>query len=144
MPEVISTNISTEKGTVKRPVAEGIELLEDHGARGDAHAGGGIRQLSMLAMESIERMRALGADVSPGDFAENITTRGIELHTLPVGTRLRCGDTLLEVTQIGKKCHKGCEILKQVGDCIMPREGIFVRIIKGGHVQPVQSIALED
>jgi len=101
---------------------------------GDAHAGPWHRQVSMLAWESIERMRGHGLDVQEGSFAENITTRGIELHTLPVGTRMRIGKTLVEVTQIGKLCHTKCAVFRAVGDCVMPREGIFVRVLEGGEV----------
>ena len=101
---------------------------------GDAHAGNWHRQVSLLALESIEKMRALGLSVAPGSFAENITTRGLELFTLPIGTRLRLGNALVEVTQIGKVCHSRCAIYQQVGDCVMPREGIFVKVLEGGPV----------
>ncbi|MCG2763095.1 MAG: MOSC domain-containing protein [Desulfarculaceae bacterium] len=119
---------------MKKPVPQGC-LEPDVGLVGDAHSGPWHRQLSLLAMESIDFMRAKGADVNPGDFAENITTQGIELHTLPVGTRLKLGDVEVEVTQIGKECHAGCEIRKLVGDCIMPRQGIFVRVLNPGEVK---------
>lgn len=119
---------------VKKPVSSGC-LEPDVGLVGDAHSGPWHRQLSLLAMESIDFMRAKGADVNPGDFAENITTQGIELHTLPVGTRLQLGEVEVEVTQIGKECHAGCEIRKLVGDCIMPRQGIFVRVLNPGEVR---------
>jgi MOSC domain-containing protein YiiM len=106
------------------------------GLVGDAHAGPGHRQVSLLANESIERMRQQGLNVGPGDFAENLTTEGLELHHLPVGSRVRIGvEVLGEVSQIGKKCHTGCAVFKQVGDCIMPREGIFAKVLKSGHVQ---------
>jgi MOSC domain-containing protein YiiM len=108
----------------------------DHGVVGDAHAGPWHRQVSLLAVESIERMRAQGLKVGPGDFAENLTTEGMELHSLPVGTMLRIGSEVVgEVSQIGKKCHVGCAVFKQVGDCIMPREGIFVKVVQGGLVK---------
>ena len=108
------------------------------------HADGTHRQLSLLAMESITSMRNLGCDVHPGDFAENITTEGLALHTLPLGTRLRIGDhILLELTQIGKECHAGCAIAKQVGHCVMPKEGVFCRILRGGEVRPNDVITIE-
>jgi len=133
---VLAVSISDRKGVTKHNIPQG-RLVADHGLEGDAHAGSG-RQVSLLAQESIDKMIALGAAVSPGDFAENITTQGIEVMALPVGTVLRIGkEALLEVTQIGKACHnKGCAIRQQVGDCVMPREGIFVKVIKGGAVQP--------
>jgi len=135
MPQfsIISLNISTSKGEKKTPV-DSVELKVDHGIVGDAHAGNWHRQVSLLAQEDIEYMVAKGADVSAGDFAENITTQSVALAELPVGTKLFIGDTELEVTQIGKECHKGCAILKQVGDCIMPRRGIFAKVIKPGSI----------
>jgi MOSC domain-containing protein YiiM len=131
--EVVSLNVSEKKGEPKRPV-DRLLLIKDHGAQGDAHAGPWHRQISLLAEEDIEVMRKKGAGVSPGDFAENITTSGIDLASLPVGSCLKIGNALLEVTQIGKECHKGCAIMKQVGDCIMPRRGIFAKVIEGGEV----------
>ena len=127
--------ISENKGERKTPV-EAVELRENHGIVGDAHAGDWHRQVSLLAEESIDKMRALGLDVTAGDFAENITTGGIDLVSLPIGSRLQIGDTLLEVTQIGKECHTRCAIFYQAGDCVMPKEGIFVRVLKGGVVKP--------
>lgn len=119
-------------------------LVADYGLEGDAHAGPWHRQVSLLAMESIEKMRYLGLTVGPGDFAENLTTRGIDLVNLPVGTKLRLGaGAVAEVTQIGKVCHRRCAIYYQAGDCLMPREGIFVAILQGGTVQvgdPVEVI----
>jgi len=132
--QIVSVNISSTKGVVKKPVSEGC-LEPEVGMVGDAHSGPWHRQLSLLAQESIDFMRAQGAKVNPGDFAENVTTQGIELHTLPVGTRLKLGDVEVEVTQIGKKCHAGCAIRELVGDCIMPREGIFVRVLNPGTVR---------
>ena len=131
MGTIISLNISEQKGVNKKPV-DMVQLQVDHGIVGDAHAGDWHRQVSLLAEESIDFMRAQGLELEPGAFAENITTRGLELAKLPVGTRLTCGEVELEVTQIGKKCHQGCEIFKQVGDCIMPREGIFAKVISPG------------
>ncbi len=126
--------ISLNKGERKNNIGRGL-LVADHGLEGDAHAGPWHRQVSLLATESIQKMRDLGLDVGPGDFAENITTEGIELVSLPVGTRLRLGpEALGEVTQIGKVCHDRCAIYYQAGDCVMPREGIFIRVLKGGPV----------
>jgi len=136
---VVAVCMSSEKGVRKKPV-EVVSLLPEHGIEGDAHAGGWHRQVSLLAEESIEKMRALGFGLSPGDFAENITTRGIELAELPVATQLVVNTVELEVTQIGKECHAGCEIRKLVGDCIMPREGIFARVISGGEIRPGDTI----
>ena len=137
--EIISVNISKTKGTVKTPVDE-IILEPDHGVKEDAHAGPWHRQVSLLGEESIDKMKAEGLDhLKPGDFAENITTRGVVLYELPVGTKLFLGDCELEVTQIGKKCHTGCEVFKQVGACVMPKEGIFAKVIKGGAVNAQSS-----
>lgn len=136
---VIATCISKNKGERKTPV-DSVELRPEHGLVGDAHAGEWHRQVSLLAKESIDKMRAMGLDVDSGDFAENITTEGIDLVGLPVGTRLRVGETLLEVTQIGKECHNRCAIYYQAGDCVMPKEGIFARVIEGGVVKPGDEI----
>lgn len=131
MGKIISLNVSREKGVNKDPV-ESITLQVDHGIVGDAHAGNWHRQVSLLAEESIDVMRNKGLELDPGAFAENITTQGIELASLPVGSLLESNDVVLEITQIGKKCHQGCAIFQQVGDCIMPREGIFAKVIKPG------------
>lgn len=132
---VVAVNISEHKGTIKHPVEE-IELRVGHGIVGDAHAGDWHRQVSLLAKESIDKMSALGIDgLTAGKFAENITTCGVELHTLPVGTLLKIGECVLEVTQIGKECHQHCEIYKKVGRCIMPTEGIFTRVLTGGAIR---------
>ena len=133
--EVIAVCISKNKGERKTPVAS-VELREEHGIVGDAHAGDWHRQVSLLAQESIEKMQRLGLDVDSGDFAENITTRGIDLVSLAIGARLSIGETTVEVTQIGKECHSRCAIYYQAGDCVMPKEGIFVRVIHGGMVKP--------
>jgi MOSC domain-containing protein YiiM len=135
MATVEAVCISENKGERKKPVGE-VELRENHGIVGDAHAGEWHRQVSLLATESIEKMRKLGLDVTSGDFAENITTSGIELVSLPVGTCLQVGGTLLEVTQIGKECHTRCAIYYQAGDCVMPKEGIFAKVVRGGVVRP--------
>lgn len=131
--------ISENKGERKKPV-ESVTLRENHGIVGDAHAGDWHRQVSLLAEESIDKMRALGLDVTAGDFAENITTSGIVLVTLPIGSRLQIGETLLEVTQIGKECHTRCAIYDQAGDCVMPKEGIFAKVITGGVIKPGDEI----
>jgi MOSC domain-containing protein YiiM len=133
---VLAVSISDRKGVVKHNIPRG-RLVADHGLESDAHAGS-ARQVSLLAQESIGKMIALGAAVSAGDFAENITTQGIEVMALPVGTVLKIGgEALVEVTQIGKACHnKGCAIKQQVGECVMPREGIFVKVLEGGEIKP--------
>ncbi|MBR4741406.1 MAG: MOSC domain-containing protein [Desulfovibrio sp.] len=133
---IVAVSLSKKKGEKKENQPYGI-LRENFGLEGDVHADGTHRQLSLLAVESINAMRKLGCDVYPGDFAENLTTEGVCLHTLPVGTRFRVGEDIeLELTQIGKECHSGCAIAKQVGTCVMPKEGIFCRVLKGGRVQP--------
>ncbi len=128
---ILSINISKEKGEQKIPVTR-AEIIENHGIAGDAHAGKWHRQISLLANEEIETMRGKGIKLEYGDFAENITTEGVPLHSLPVGTKLYLGDTVMEISQIGKECHHGCAIYRAVGDCVMPRKGIFARVIKGG------------
>ncbi len=134
MAKITSINISPHKGTFKQPVSQ-AELRVDYGIVGDAHAGNWHRQISLLAQESIDKMTALGLEgLVPGMFAENMTTEGIELFSLPVGARLRLGNCLVEVTQIGKECHQHCEIYKKVGQCIMPHEGIFVKVLEPGVV----------
>jgi MOSC domain-containing protein YiiM len=139
MANVLAVCISENKGERKKPVAE-VELRENHGIIGDGHAGDWHRQVSLLAQESIDKMRAMGLDVNAGDFAENITTRGIDLVILPIGSRLQVGETLLEVTQIGKECHTRCAIYYQAGDCVMPKEGIFAKVITGGMIRPGDTI----
>jgi len=129
---VVNVCTSTSKGTAKRPVAE-VTLVSGHGIQGDAHAGKWHRQVSLLAQESHEIMLAKGASVTHGDFGENIVTKGINLTDIPIGTRLKLGRTAIgKVTQIGKKCHARCEIFHTVGDCIMPKQGIFIEIIEDG------------
>ncbi len=139
MATVEAVCISENKGERKKPV-ELVELRENHGIVGDGHAGDWHRQVSLLATESIEKMRKLGLDVTAGDFAENITTSGIDLVALPIGTRLQVGEALLEVTQIGKECHTRCAIYYQAGDCVMPKEGIFAKVISGGVVKPSDQV----
>lgn len=133
--KIVSIAISRKKGTPKVQVEEG-ELVQDHGLQGDAHAGPWHRQVSFLAAESIEKARKGGLDVSFGDFAENIATSGVDWHKIPVGTQVKIGDSaLVEITQIGKECHNKCAIYYRAGDCIMPREGIFARVLKGGSIR---------
>lgn len=134
MAEVVSVNISEKKGTVKHEVDE-IKLVINHGILGDAHAGNWHRQISLLAEESIDEMRNIGLTLKNGAFAENINTIGIELKTLPIGTKLKIGDTVVEVTQIGKECHNDCEIKKLTGKCVMPTDGIFVIVNKEGTIK---------
>jgi MOSC domain-containing protein YiiM len=141
MSTVLAVCISENKGERKKPVAA-VELRANHGIVGDAHAADWHRQVSLLASESIDKMRALGLDVTAGDFAENITTSGIDLVSLPIGSRLRVGETLLEVTQIGKECHTRCAIFYQAGDCVMPKEGIFVKVITDGTIRPGDGVEI--
>ena len=142
MAKVVSVNISEKKGTLKKPVPQ-IELKLRHGIVGDAHAGDWHRQVSLLAEESVDTMRALSpVPLDAGVFAENINTRGIDLKGLPVGTRLRVGETEVEVTQIGKECHSDCAIKRAVGKCVMPTEGIFAVVIREGTVRPGDGIEI--
>ena len=134
MASVVAVCISKRKGTQKHEVPE-IQLKIDHGIVGDAHAGSWHRQVSLLAQESVEKMKTAFPDIPVGAFAENILTEGLTLFTLPVGTRLRVGEVLLEVTQIGKECHAHCAIRRQVGDCVMPREGIFAIVLEEGIIR---------
>jgi MOSC domain-containing protein YiiM len=141
---VLAVCKSKDKGTKKKPVESGL-VKEDFGLVDDAHADCSThRQISLLAEESIEKMRQMGLKVGPGDFAENLTTQGIDLPALPIGTRLLVGkEVLLEVSQIGKECHTRCAIFQQVGTCIMPLEGVFARVIRGGVVKPGDSIEVK-
>jgi MOSC domain-containing protein YiiM len=140
---VVSVNISDRKGVRKKPV-DTVTLREEYGIEGDAHASSEWhRQVSLLAVESIKKMRDMGLDVSPGDFAENITTSGLDLVSLPVGTVLTIGNEVLgEVSQIGKECHSRCAIYYQAGDCVMPKEGIFIRVLRGGRVRAGDKISV--
>lgn len=142
MGKLVSINVSEKKGTQKVPVlsarigAEGIE--------GDAHAGPWHRMVSLLADESVDKMRAAGLDVGPGAFAENLTTRGLDLLALPLGTRLHIGaEVVLEMTQHGKECHSRCAIYYQAGDCVMPREGVFAQVVTGGEIRTGDEIVVE-
>jgi len=137
---IVAVSTSRRKGQKKSNLSE-CSLITDKGFEGDAHAGDWHRQVSLLAMESITKIREKGIDVTPGDFAENITTTGIEIWQLELGTRLAVGNEAeLEITQIGKECHDRCAIYHQVGDCVMPREGIFARVLRGGKVKPGDTI----
>lgn len=142
MAKVIAVNISEKKGVPKEPIEKGYFKV-DHGLVGDAHAGNWHRQVSLLGQESIDKVTAVGIKgLCGGKFAENLTTEGITLYELPVGTRMRVGETLMEVTQIGKECHTGCAIRELVGDCVMPREGIFTKIIEPGWIKPGDEIQI--
>ena len=132
--KIVSIATSRKKGTRKKTVDTAV-VLQDYGLEDDAHAGDWHRQVSLLAVESIDKARQMGLEVTFGDFAENIATSGVDLPNLPVGTRLKMGDTvILEISQIGKECHKKCAIYYQAGDCIMPREGVFAKVIEGGAI----------
>ncbi|NJD02796.1 MAG: MOSC domain-containing protein [Ruminiclostridium sp.] len=144
MPKVIAVNISDKKGVPKRTIEFG-EFIEDFGLKGDAHAGNWHRQVSFLGQESIDKMKALGIKgLCTGKFAENITTEGIELYKLNIGTKIDIGGAIFEVTQIGKECHKKCAIFHQIGNCVMPIEGIFARVLKGGTVKAGDEIRIMD
>lgn len=143
MGKVIAINISEKKGVPKVPIEQG-EFIVDFGLKGDAHGGKWHRQVSFLGQESIDKMTALGIKgLCMGKFAENITTEGIELYTLPIGTIMNIGEVIFEVTQIGKECHQKCAIYHQIGDCIMPKEGIFARVVKGGIIKPGDEIVIK-
>ena len=130
---ILSLNLSERTGEQKKPVARAL-LRENHGLVGDAHAGEWHRQVSLLAEEDIETLRGKGIEIGFGDFAENLTTCGVDLASLPLGTRLHVGPALLEISQIGKVCHAGCAISRTTGDCVMPRRGVFARVIQGGEI----------
>mgnify|MGYP000200470871 CR=1 FL=1 len=133
MGKVMAVCISEKRGTKKVNINE-CELIENHGIKNDAHAGDWHRQVSLLCFDRVEEFRAKGVDVDDGAFGENLLVKDIDFKTLPVGKRLRCNDVILEITQIGKQCHAHCEIYHQVGDCIMPREGVFAKVIHGGKI----------
>ncbi len=141
--KIIAVSISSVKGRAKENQPR-INVIKDFGAEGDAHAGAAVRQVSLLAMESIEKMRELGADVSPGSFAENITTAGVGLTDLKVGDVLRIGSQVrLEISQLGKVCHDRCAIYYQVGTCVMPGEGVFAVVLTGGEIRPGDIMQVE-
>ncbi|MCI6092879.1 molybdopterin-binding protein [bacterium] len=141
MGEIKAICISERRGTQKKEIPE-AQILEDWGIEGDAHGGKWHRQISLLAVEKIEEFRARGAEIDYGAFGENLIVEGYDLRTLPVGTRFRIGEVLLELTQIGKECHSHCEIYKKMGDCIMPREGVFTEVLYGGHIQKGDQIEM--
>ncbi len=141
--KVVAINTSDKKGMRKKTVKEAVIKI-DYGIEGDAHASSEWhRQVSLLALESIKKMQAMGLNVKPGDFAENITTEGINLPELPIGTKMKVGEVELEVSQIGKECHTRCAIYYQAGYCVMPKEGIFVKVIKGGKIKEGDIIRVE-
>ena len=139
--KVVAISISASKGVKKDNVASAV-LVADWGIDGDAHAGSGHRQISLLAMESIEQMRALGAKVHAGAFAENITTAGLDLLNIAIGDRIKIGEAELIITQLGKECHSRCAIFEAVGDCVMPREGVFAVVERGGTIRPGDPVVL--
>ncbi len=140
--EIVAVAVSKKKGTVKSPVDEAV-VEKEHGFRGDAHAGPWHRQVSLLAEESIDKARAQGLELGYGDFGENVVTRGIDLVSLGIGSRLMLGrDVEVEITQIGKVCHSKCAIYYRTGDCIMPREGVFARVLRGGTLRPGDPVAI--
>jgi len=134
MGKVMAVCISEKKGVQKRNIHE-AELIEDFGIKNDAHAGKWHRQVSLLSYEKIEAFKAKGAPVEDGSFGENLVVQGIDFKSCPVGTKFVCNDVVLELTQIGKECHSGCEIFKIMGECIMPREGVFTRVLHGGIIR---------
>lgn len=135
MPSIFAINISEKKGVVNKDIEKGYFEV-NHGLVGDAHAGSGHRQVSLLGKETIDKMRKLEVKgFCTNKFVENLTTEGIELYKLSVGTKMKIGEALLEVTQVGKECHKGCEIRKLVDDCVMPKEGIFMKVISAGWIK---------
>ena len=134
MGTVVAVCTSPAKGMQKTDVKEAV-FIEDFGIEGDAHAGKWHRQVSLLSYDKIRAFQERGARVGHGAFGENLVVEGIDFRTLPVGTRLDCGDVVLEITQIGKECHHGCQIFQKMGDCIMPREGVFARVIRGGRIR---------
>jgi len=139
--QIVAVCISERKGEKKTPV-DGVELRPNYGVVGDAHAGDWHRQVSLLATESIHKMQQMGLDVEAGDFGENISTSGIDLVSLAVGTRLKSREVLLEITQIGKECHTRCSIYHQAGDCVMPKEGIFAKVLKGDHIKAGDAVVV--
>lgn len=142
MGKVIATCISENRGTKKTNV-KSVRLIENFGVEGDAHGGNWHRQVSLLSHNKIEDFRAKGAIVQDGDFGENLVVEGIDFKTLPIGTRFVCNDVILELTQIGKECHHGCAIFQEMGDCIMPREGVFAKVIRGGNISVGDILEIE-
>ena len=141
MGKVLGICISEKRGTQKHEVQE-ANIVEGWGIEGDAHGGNWHRQISLLSFEKIEAFREKGADVDFGAFGENLIVEGYDLRTLPLGSRFKIGDALLELTQIGKECHSHCEIFKKMGECIMPREGVFTKVLHGGHIKSGDEVEL--
>jgi len=143
MGKILATNISEIKGVQKKNVHR-VKLIEGFGIEHDAHAGNWHRQVSLLSYEKIEDFKARGAQVMDGDFGENLIVQGIDFKKLPIGTKFQCKDVVLELTQIGKECHHGCEIFHLMGDCIMPREGVFARVLQGGYISEGDEMLILD
>ena len=143
MGKVIAICTSPAKGTQKTRIEEGT-FIEDFGLEGDAHAGKWHRQVSLLSFDKIEDFRARGAEVEDGAFGENLVVQGIDFATLPIGTKFGCNDVVLELTQIGKECHSGCAIFKKMGECIMPKQGVFTRVLHGGVIHPGDELTILD
>lgn len=142
MGKVKAVCVSEKKGTAKKNIGE-ARFIENHGIEKDAHAGTWLRQVSLLSFDVVEEFRARGARVADGAFGENLLVEGFDFKSYPVGTIFKCNDVILEITQIGKKCHSECEIFHQVGDCIMPREGVFAKVIHGGVIKVGNELMLE-
>ncbi|MEF9839634.1 MAG: MOSC domain-containing protein [Lachnospiraceae bacterium] len=143
MGRVIAVCTSPAKGTQKKNVQKAL-FIEDYGIQGDAHAGKWHRQVSLLSHDKIEAFRARGAEVMDGAFGENLVVEGIDFKILPIGTLFQCNEVILELTQIGKECHQGCEIFQKMGDCIMPREGVFTKVVKGGEIEVGDVLSIVD
>ena len=143
MGRVMAVCVSEKRGTQKKNIQE-AELIEDFGIAGDAHAGKWHRQVILLSFDKIEDFRARGAEVEDGAFGENLVVQGIDFATLPIGTKFGCNDVVLELTQIGKECHSGCAIFKKMGECIMPKQGVFTRVLHGGVIHPGDELTILD
>lgn len=143
MGKVLAVCISEKRGTSKKDIKEG-KFIEGFGIEGDAHGGNWHRQVSLISKEKIDAFNALGAEVDKGAFGENLIVEGYNFKELPIGTKLKCNEVILEITQIGKECHSHCEIFHRVGDCIMPREGVFARVINGGKIAVEDIMTLVD
>ena len=141
MGKVVAVCSSEKKGTRKTDIGD-CEVIENFGLKGDAHGGTWHRQVSLLSYEKIEEFRKRGAQVEFGDFGENLVVDGYDFRTLPIGGRFQCNDVILELTQIGKECHHGCAIYQAMGDCIMPREGVFCKVLQGGHIRKGDTFSL--
>ena len=141
MGKILAICISEKKGTQKKPI-ESARLVEEWGIEGDAHVGKWHRQVSLLSFDKIEDFRARGAEVEDGAFGENLVVQGIDFATLPIGTKFQCNDVVLELTQIGKECHSGCAIFKKMGECIMPKQGVFTKVLHGGVIHPGDELVI--